>query len=83
MALKSVCRIFGMKFSSNTLAKLAFIEIGVLAFLYFVLIILRYATPYLSHELFIEIMIIIGVGMAFDHYAMSALLVKGCDKCEV
>ncbi|PIV90749.1 hypothetical protein COW46_01225 [Candidatus Gracilibacteria bacterium CG17_big_fil_post_rev_8_21_14_2_50_48_13] len=81
MAVRTVCHMFGVRMQTKTLANLAFLEIAVLGVAYFALIIFRYATPYLSHELFLELLVILGVGMSFDHYAVtSTSLTKEVEK---
>lgn len=74
MAVKALCSIFGIRFTPKALARLAFIEISILAIVYFVLIILRYATSSLSHDFFVELMLIVGIGMVFDHYSITVMM---------
>ena len=69
-------RLFGVPLKIDTVIGFAFIEISIFAIIFLALIIARYVFHALPHELFIELMVIVGVGMSFDHYAVSALNLK-------
>ncbi len=74
--IKTTITLFGYKIKQESLKTYAIWEIAIVSVLWIAFVILRYATPYMSHELFVELMIIITSGLLLDHYTISTLLKK-------
>jgi len=74
MIFKTTVKLMGIKMTPEQLKKLIMGEAWLLAFLLLLFVVLRYATGTLSHELFVELMLIFMWGSAIDMYFAFAAL---------
>lgn len=74
MAFKTLSHLTNSQPETRVLKIAAYLEVALVSILFLLLICFRYLTPVLSHELFMELLLLLGVGIALDHYTMTLLL---------